>query len=230
MDDSDWIEVTVARKWDEAVDIAGLELVPAGGGLLPTFDAGSYVDVLTPAGHLRPYSLCNPPTERHRYVIAVLREPSGRGGSIALHASVRQGDRLKIRSPLNEFGLHPGTVYTVLLGGGVGVAPLLSMADALWRTGAGFELHYSARNANRAAFDQTLRERPYAARVKCHWSEELGRIDFERILRQVPRLSHLYVCGPVAFIDSAVAAATTAGWPVDRIHLESFKPIHGHAH
>lgn len=224
MDDTDWLEVTVKRKWIEAVGIAGFELVAAGGGPLPAFDAGSYVDVLTPEGHLRPYSLCNAPTERHRYVIAVLREPSGRGGSIALHASARQGDRLKIKSPRNEFGLHPGTVYTILLGGGVGVAPLLSMADALWRIGAGFEMHYSARNANRAAFVQTLRERPYAARVKCHWSEELGRIDFGRTLRQVPRLSHLYVCGPAAFIDSAVAAATTAGWPVERIHLESFEP------
>jgi vanillate O-demethylase ferredoxin subunit len=222
MDGTDWLDVTVSRKWNEAVDVAGFELVAADGGGLPAFDAGSYVDVLTPVGHLRPYSLCNAPTERHRYVIAVLREPSGRGGSIALHDQVRRGDRLKIKAPRNEFALHAGAVYSVLLGGGIGVAPLLAMADTLWCRGAGFEMYYCARNTARAPFEEALRTCAYAARVRRQWSEEHDRIDFGRILGQVPVLSHLYVCGPSAFMESAVAAATTLGWPVERIHMESF--------
>ena len=222
MHGADGLDVTVTRKWNEAVGIAGFELAAAGGGPLPAFGAGAYVDVLTPAGRLRPYSLCNPPTERHRYVIAVQRAPAGRGGSIELHECVRQGDRLKIGLPRNEFALHPGAVYSVLIGGGIGVTPLLGMADSLWRQGAGFEMHYGARNAARAAFDETLRHCAYAARVRRHWSEEHGRIDFERVLSRVAHLSHLYLCGPAAFIASAVGAATRCGWPITRIHLECF--------
>jgi vanillate monooxygenase ferredoxin subunit len=225
MDETDWLDVAIARKWTEAVGVAGFELVPAGGGVLPAFDAGAFVDVLTPGGHLRPYSLCNSPTERHRYVIAVLREPSGRGGSIAFHERAKQGDRLRIRAPRNEFALHTAAVYSVLLGGGIGVTPLLGMADTLWRQGAGFELHYSARNAERAAFDEALRKCSYGARVRRHWSEESGRIGFEQVFARVPALSHLYLCGPGSFIDSAVAAATKLGWPLERLHLESFRPV-----
>lgn len=224
MDDTDWLEVTIARKWNEAVNTVGFELVASDGGFLPTFNAGSHVDVLTPGDLLRPYSLCNSPTERHRYVIAVLRESCGRGGSIALHDRARQGDRLRISVPRNEFSLRTGVIYSVLLAGGIGVTPLLGMADTLWRQGAGFEMHYGARNADRAAFLDTLRASSYATRVKYHWSEEQGWIDFVRILRRVPVLSQLYVCGPVGFVDCAVAAATTAGWPVERIQLESFEP------
>ena len=224
MEDTGWLAVTVARKWNEAVDITAFELVAAGGGLLPAFGAGSHVDVLTPGGHLRPYSLCNAPTERHRYVIAVLRERSGRGGSIAMHDCVRAGDRMKSRAPRNEFELGAGAVYSVLLGGGIGIAPLLGMADTLWRRGAGFELHLGARNDSRAAFVQTLRECAYATRVSCHWSEEQGRLDFERLLRRVPGMSHLYLCGPTSFIDSALASATKLAWTVERLHLEAFGP------
>ena len=224
MIDTDWVDVTVARKWSEAMGIAGFELIAADGGLLPAFDAGSYVDVLTPGDLLRPYSLCNAPTERHRYVIAVLREPYGRGGSIALHDCVRQGDRLRVRAPRNEFVLHTGAVYSVLLAGGIGVTPLLAMAESLWRRGAGFELHYSARNAARAAFAHGLRTRPHAPRVNFHWSEMHGRMEFDRLLKRVPPSSHLYLCGPAAFIDSALAAATRLGWAAERMHFESLKP------
>lgn len=225
MHQADWLDVTVARKWTEAVGVAGFELVPAGGGLLPAFDAGAFVDVLTPGDHLRPYSLCNSPAERHRYVLAVLREPFGRGGSIALHDRAKQGDRLRIRAPRNEFPLHTAAVYSVLLGGGIGVTPLLGMADTLWHQGAGFEMHYSAQNAERAAFDELLRKCSYSSRVRRHWSEERGRIGFEQVLARVPALSNLYVCGPASFIDSTVSAATKSGWPLQRMHLESFRPV-----
>jgi vanillate O-demethylase ferredoxin subunit len=229
MDIIDWLEVTVARRWREAVDIEAFELVEASGGLLPAFDAGSHVDVLTPGGHLRPYSLCNSPSEQHRYVIAVLRERGGRGGSIAMHVRVRVGDRMRIRAPRNDFLLDTGAAYSVLLGGGVGIAPLLGMADTLWRRGAGFELHYVARNAARAAFADALYACGHAAKVRCHWSEEHGRFDFPRLLRRIPGMSHMYLCGPPSFMDAAVGSATKLGWPLERLHLEAFAPTRSFA-
>jgi vanillate O-demethylase ferredoxin subunit len=136
---------------------------------------------------------------------------------------------MRIRVPRNEFLLDTGAVYSVLLGGGIGIAPLLGMADTLWRRGAGFELHYVARNPARAAFADALQVCGHAARVRCHWSEEHGRFDFQHLLRRVPGMSHLYLCGPTSFIDSAVGSAAKVGWPVERLHLEAFAPTRSFA-
>lgn len=222
MTDPDWIEVRVSRRWDEALDIVCLELVSTDGAALPAFDAGAYVDVLTPGGHLRPYSLCNPSAERHRYVIAVLRERHGRGGSISLHDDVKAGDRLRILAPSNGFGLASSSVHSILLAGGIGVAPLLCMADALWSRGAPFELHYSARHAGRAAFVSAIRQHPFASCVHLHWSENSGHLNIASLLKGAPALAHIYACGPQAFICSAVAAFVNCGRPMDRLHLEWF--------
>lgn len=218
----DWIEVRVARRWNEALDIIGLELVSISAAILPAFEAGAYIDVLTPGGHLRPYSLCNPNTERHHYVIAVLRERHGRGGSISLHDDVETGDRLRILPPRHEFRLATSAVHSLLLAGGIGVAPLLCMADSLWRSGASFELHYSARHAGRAAFLTTIKGLHFAHRIHLHWSENKGHLHIHSLLERLPALTHVYACGPQAFTSSVVTAFVNSGRPMDSLHLEWF--------
>jgi len=222
MNDTPWLKLKVARKWMEAIDIAAFEMVNESGELLPAFEAGAHVDVLVPGGQVRPYSLCNAPGERHRYVVAVLCEREGRGASLALHQLVKQGDRLFFSVPKNEFPLASNSVYSVLIGGGVGVAPLIAMAAALWQRGAGFQLLYTARNRQRAAFAEALRKSSYAARAHFHWTEERGRPDFALTLRRVPASSHLYVCGPSGLITAVVAAAHTLSWRPEQIHVEHF--------
>lgn len=223
MNAPDWIDVHVARRWTEALDIVCLELVSANGMSLPAFEAGAHVDVLTPGGHLRPYSLCNPASERHRYVIAVLRERHGRGGSVSLHDEVKTGDRLRILAPRNEFALATSAVHSVLLAAGIGVAPLLCMADSLWIRGASFELHYSARHQGRAAFADAIQRLPYEGRMHLHWSENKGHLDVPGVLKSTPAQTHVYVCGPHEFICSAVAAFVNSDRPMDRLHLEWFR-------
>ena len=83
MSSASTLSVRVARKQQEAVDICTFELVAVDGGPLPAFSAGSHVDVHLPGGLTRQYSLCNDPTESHRYLIGVLRDPASRGGSQA---------------------------------------------------------------------------------------------------------------------------------------------------
>jgi len=78
--------VLIAGKRAEAVDICSFELVDPQGRALPPFSAGSHIDVYLPNGLVRQYSLCNDPRESHRYLIAVLRDPGSRGGSVAMHA------------------------------------------------------------------------------------------------------------------------------------------------
>lgn len=218
-----WLEVRVARRWEAADDTVAFELVDRNGRELPPFEAGSYIDVLTPRGHLRPYSLCNSPLDRSRFIIAVRVEAQGRGGSLSLHHDVTVGDQLRVRGPHNEFPLNVASVYSVLLAGGVGIAPLLSMAHVLWTRGAPFTLHYSARNESAAPFAADLAQVPFASFVRFHWTESWGRPDFKALLAGTPHGADVYVCGPPGYSCNATAAYLEGGRHPGRLHAESFE-------
>lgn len=218
------IEVRVARRTREADDILGLELVSADGAPLPPFSAGSHIDVHTPAGKLRPYSLCNPPHEQGRYQIAVLREPESRGGSASMHDDVREGQVLKISEPRNNFPLHGTGGRPLLLAAGIGITPILCMAERLAVLDADFEMHYCARRRSSAAFLNRIGHSVFAGRVQLHFSEdgEQARLDIPKLLHAPDPERHLYVCGPEAFLDAVKTAARTSGWPDAHIHFEHF--------
>lgn len=224
MDLDDWLEVRVSRRWFEAVDVACFELTPAGDWPLPHFQPGAHIDVCTPAGLVRSYSLCNAPTEGNRYVIAVLKERDGADGSASLHERLRMGDWLKISAPRNDFPLLERVSYSVFIAGGIGITPLIGMAETMWLQGGAFELHYCARNAERAAFSKSLVKCSYSARVRFYWSEECGRVNFNRAMARIPALSHVYACGPAGFIESVVTASRKSRLPSHRLHLQRFKP------
>lgn len=218
-----WLDVKVMKREQLTADVVMLELESTTAQDLPAFQAGAYIDIQIPGGLLRPYSLCNPPQEHHRYVIAVRKERPSRGASVYLHDRVRVGDVLRVRHPLNEFPLHPSATYSALFGGGVGIAPLLSMAAELWHRGAGFELHLSARNLHQAPFVSYLQQQPYRGRLHFHWSEDVGgRIDFARCFSRLSPLSHIYLCGPSGFMQNAIGVAHQTGVSNERLHFESF--------
>lgn len=220
------IEVVVVRKRIDALDTCVFELMEADGRALPAFTAGSHVDVHVPGGLVRQYSLCNDPAETHRYVLGVLRDRASRGGSAGMHDRVREGDRLRVSAPRNHFALVPQPGPTVLLAGGIGVTPLLAMAEQLHRLGSGFVLHYCNRTRDRMAFGDRLRSSGYADRVRLHVDAEADTaFDFDRALADAGSGAHLYVCGPAGFIAAAVAAADRAGWADERVHTEFFAPL-----
>ena len=105
-----------------------IELRPAAGTHLPPVEAGAHIDVHISADLIRQYSLCNTPGETHRYVIGVALDPNSRGGSRWLHDNLQAGDTLTVGAPRNHFRLANTDAHTVLIGGGIGVTPLLSMA------------------------------------------------------------------------------------------------------
>lgn len=222
--DSPLIEVRVARKTREAQDICSFELRPVGGAVLPAFAAGAHIDVLVPGGLTRPYSLCNAPAERHRYVIGVLREPASRGGSQAMHELVHEGDTLRIGAPRNNFALAADATRSLLLAGGIGVTPILSMAEHLAAAECDFSMHYCVRSAGRAAFLDRLRASAFAARAHVHADDgDLAqRADLSRLLGDPRPGLHVYVCGPRGFIDAATAMAAQRGWPQEQVHREFF--------
>jgi vanillate O-demethylase ferredoxin subunit len=214
--------VKILAKHREAEDIVSFELASLDGGALPPFSAGAHIDVEIRAGLVRQYSLCNDPKETHRYLIAVLRDPKSRGGSIAMHDDVEVGQIIRISEPKNYFPLKPADSY-VLFAGGIGVTPILCMAERLAQTGARFAMHYCARSSVRAAFTDRIRASGFADRVHFHFDsdEQAQKLDLENVLNTNAG-AHMYVCGPGGFIDFVTGTAKARGWPSDAVHQEYF--------
>lgn len=217
------IAVKVLRRTQEALDIASYELGKPDGSALPGFSAGSHIDVQVPGGLTRQYSLCNDAAEQHRYRIAVLRDPNSRGGSSTMHDHVHEGDTLLISEPRNHFPLVHGE-RALLFAGGIGVTPLLCMAQRLSTIGADFTLHYCTRSAERTAFREEIAASPWKDRVKFHLDDgpPSQKLQLDRVIAKPEPGTHLYICGPTGFIDWMVKTADSFGWPKDQVHLEYF--------
>jgi vanillate O-demethylase ferredoxin subunit len=216
------LDARVAQVRREADDIVSIELVHPHGEALPAFEAGAHVDVHVPGGFLRQYSLCNNPVERHRYVIAVLNEPAGRGGSAALQR-ITQGETLTISHPRNHFPLAGREARShLLLAGGIGVTPMMAMLAALDGRGATYRMHYCTRSPERTAFLERLRPHIEASRVIVHHdSGDPSRgLDIAGLLATYEPGTHLYYCGPPGFM-TAVKNAVGA-WPPHAVHFEYF--------
>jgi vanillate O-demethylase ferredoxin subunit len=216
--------VQVARKSAEAADICTFELVGVGAAHLPGFSAGSHIDVELPNGLTRQYSLCNSPAESHRYLIAVLKESGGRGGSRTMHESVREGDLLTVSAPKNHFALVHDARRHLLMAGGIGVTPLLCMAERLAAMGSDFRMHYATRSRERTAFMRRIRNSNFADKVAFHFNDGAPqeRLDLPAVLANPDADTHLYVCGPKGFMDAVLGEARSQGWDGSQLHWEFF--------
>ncbi|HWH82123.1 MAG TPA: PDR/VanB family oxidoreductase [Burkholderiaceae bacterium] len=218
------LRVRVAGKHAIAQDIALFELASDDSSPLPPFHAGAHVDVMLPGGITRQYSLCNAPDGAARYQIAVLKEVSGRGGSRAMHEAVSVGDLLTVSAPRNRFPLDEAAAHSLLLAGGIGITPLLSMAEQLSVLGRNFELHCCARTRERMPFRERIAASPYAARVHLHVDDGVPeqRLHLGVLLGTLRPGTHVYTCGPQGFMEAVLASARSAGWPEAQLHWESF--------
>lgn len=207
---------------DETSAIKTFELVDPEGLKLPVFTAGSHVDVTLPDGQLRQYSLCNAPAERHRYLLSVLRETAGRGGSRQMHERVLVGDLLQVSMPRNHFPLAASAARHLLIAGGIGITPLLSMLHSLQALGADFVLHYCTRDAAQTAFRTLLADDGVAPSVHLHHDGGVpGKgLDVAALLATVVASTHVYCCGPAGLM--AAVKAASAHWPSEQIHFEHF--------
>ncbi len=218
------LDVFLRQVRYEGRNIHSYEFVDPEGGELPPFSAGAHIDLHLGDGVLRQYSLCNPPGERHRYVIAVLRDAQGRGGSQRAHDRLRVQDRVRISRPRNHFRLEPDARKVVLLAGGIGITPIKSMAHALQAADADFELHYCARDAGAAAFGGELAAMLGESRLRLHFDDgdPARGLDIAGLLDGAPAAgTHLYYCGPAGFMAACAKAA--AHWPAGTVHCEHFK-------
>ena len=217
------LTVRVDRILRQTPEIASFELVHPRGGNLPGYRAGAHINVHLPGGFARPYSLAHRPdsaVECRRYVIGVKREPLSRGGSASIHERVAPGDLLAVSTPRNTFPLQPQAAHHLLLAGGIGLTPLLCMAQQLQADGVSYTLAVFARSPRHLAFAEAVQALGPSARTHFDEPTEASKIDLVQLLAQRPSAGHAYLCGPAGFMKAARAAA--AHWPEDTVHLEYF--------
>ncbi len=217
------LEVEVAAKWPTAEGIMAFELAAVDGDQpLPVPQPGAHIDVHMADGLLRPYSLTNGPGDT-TYRIGVKREPDSRGGSVAMHDSVNVGDRLMISRPRNTFPLRRDADHTILVAGGIGVTPLLAMAQTLAAVDAGFELHYFVRGPEHVAFADVVEALGRHGVVHHGLDPAATGNVLASLLADAGFGRQVYACGPGPMLDAIRATATAAGWSDDTVHFEYFQ-------
>lgn len=217
--------LVVAGRRRLAEDVVGLRLVDPNGRPLPDWSPGAHVDLLF-AGFERSYSLCGDPDDRSAFEIAVLREADGRGGSRALHDTLTAGSQVRVCGPKTHFRLDEGADAPLLIAGGIGITPILAMADRLKRLGKPYALHYAGRRRAAMAFVERV-ERDHGAQLTLCAGDEGRRLDLAALAREVDdRLARgeavqVYACGPERLLSALAALAT--GWPEGTLRVEHFQ-------
>ncbi|ABB06119.1 PDR/VanB family oxidoreductase [Burkholderia lata] len=220
------LRIRVARIEALTPAIRRLHLVASNGAPLPGFDAGAHIGVhvpLSPRPPRRAYSLVNADAGAacvDHYEIAVLREAAGSGGSQWMHACV-PGDEFDVDPPRNDFPLATNAQRHLLIAGGIGITPILSMARELTRAGRAFTLHYAARDAASMAYRDEVAALPDATCWFDNGDPARGMPLADTIGAPEPG-THLYVCGPTGLIEATLAVARRLGWRDDALHSERF--------
>lgn len=213
------------------------------GAPLPDWQPGAHI-VLRFAGaggraFENHYSLVGAPGAADSYRIAVQREEHGKGGSSCLHDEFGPGSEVGVSGPYNSFplqaapasvagsaaapGAAPAGPRVLLIAGGIGITPLVSMAYALGAQERPFELHYLARSADRLVLMDELRAMPQAT-IWLHLSQEGRRADLEALLGAYKAGDSFYACGPAALLQGMAETGAQLGWPATAMRFESFGP------
>ncbi|WP_050928419.1 PDR/VanB family oxidoreductase [Aestuariivita boseongensis] len=211
--------LVVTAIHDETDRIRVFELTSAEGGDLPGYTAGAHLAFDLGDVGTRSYSLIDWPGEDRAgpYVIAVQREDDGDGGSKAMH-SLKTGDTITAEGPKNDFELRDHDGPALLLAGGIGVTPMISMATALQAAGRPYDFVFAARSAEVMGFGDKAADQLGARR----FYDDTDPLDLPALMGDLAPGTHLYICGPKGMIDAARAEAVKAGLPEDRIHIELF--------
>lgn len=217
-------DVVVKNRHVEGGNIAVMEFESATSTQLPQVEPGAHIDVHLPNGMVRQYSLCQNPNQVGKFRLGILRDAESRGGSISAFDDIQDGMQIQVSAPKNLFPLYPAK-HTVLIGGGIGITPLLTMAYQLLQNGESFELHYCGKSAASSAFVDELKQGELAAFTHFHFKDEGAnhRAFFEESFTQVEPATHVYTCGPNGFMDWVINLAKSHNLPDAQIHKEYFR-------
>jgi tetrachlorobenzoquinone reductase len=213
------LRLTVSAVESLAPDVMLLRLRSADGADLPAWRPGDHLELVLPSYRIRHYSLCGDRADRSTYTVAVLRVGAGRGGSVEIHDAVGVGTELAVRGPRNNFELVEAPAY-LFLAGGIGITPLVAMADHVAGSAADWRLVYGARDRGAIVFSQRLRELG-PDRVVFVPEDEHGRPAFAELIGSTAEGTALYCCGPAGMIKEVERVCAELGRRAD-LHVERF--------
>ncbi len=214
--------VQVSARQDLSDDIVRFELTSLDGNPLPPFEAGGHIDVVIAPEYQRQYSLAGNPADASKYVLGIQAEAAGRGGSLLMHRVFQPGRRIFITEPRNHFPLDEAAPFTLLMGGGIGITPLITMAHRLHALDREFIIHYSASTTEQCAFAAEIKDAPWADRAFFHVTSEGNRADFAELIPNHRPGFKLYTCGADRYMDAVFSAAAAKDWPDDTLAKEFF--------
>jgi ferredoxin-NADP reductase len=220
---SELYSVVVTQRQNQGGNIAVIELAAIAPYSLPKVEAGAHIDIHLPNGLIRQYSLCQDPQHRN-FRLGILKDPASRGGSLSAFEDLQTGLELYISAPRNLFPLVSAT-HHVLIGGGIGITPLITMAYQLFHQQVSFELHYCGQSAAQSAFVEELKTGVLADYTHFHFKDEGAnhRQTIPQRLGLADGQSHVYTCGPNGFMDWVIEVAQQQGFAQTQIHQEYFQ-------
>jgi ferredoxin-NADP reductase len=216
------IQVEITRADQTAQGVMKYEFRRVGGGELPAWRAGAHLDIVVAPEFLRQYSMSGDPADRSSYQIAVLREDAGRGGSKLMQRIFNKGRRIFISRPINHFPLATDATRSILMGGGIGITPMIAMAHELHAEGRDFVMHYSGRSRAAMGLLDDIAGFDWADAVSLHVTDEGTRADLGAILQDYQPGWHVYTCGADRYMQSVMETAERVGYPEEARHLEYF--------
>lgn len=241
---------------DAAESVCSFYLVPDDGQVLPSFLPGQFLtfrlDLPTEVGSseqiIRCYSLSDAPS-RDRYRVSIKRVPAPSGSHVPpgrssnhFHDQVGVGDLLQVRAPTGHFHIDRGTAPVVLIGGGIGITPMLSMVNwcmaeqperEVWLF---FGVRHGQELVMQAHLETLATAHPNFHLRLCFSAPQPesttdnafvyhGRIDVALLRKELPlKPYHFYICGPTPMLESLVPGLEDWGVPESRIHFEAFGP------
>lgn len=216
------VEVKIAAIKEAAKGIKAFTFQSLDGDHLPEFTAGSHIDITLPSGKKRSYSLVNPQFERHHYQIAVKREENGKGGSKEMH-QLAVGDVVGVSVPKNNFVLYENVKRYILISGGIGITPMISMAHRLEELDKHFEFHICSKDETEVPFSFELNNWAFAPMVEMHFDKNgKSTIDLSKVLSGPKADTLVYVCGPPGFNKWVKRTALELGWSQEQVKQELF--------
>lgn len=216
-------DVEVASAHAVADDIVLLRLVSPSGSRLPKWTPGAHLDIeCGDTGLSRQYSLCGALDDDTAWEVAVLHDPDSRGGSAWIHRYATPGAILRVRGPRNHFRMdeqHNG--HTLFIAGGIGITPVMAMAQRARQLGKAYDIHFSVRSRRALPFFDAL-SREHGDRLHLHVSEEGRRNDFDALLSTIGTTTQIYACGPTRMLEALESAVARHGLPDSILHSERF--------
>jgi len=210
-------KVRISEVRREADGILGLTIEDAQGRPLPKWSAGAHIELCV-GDYNRKYSLCGSP-EDDSYHVAILREDMGRGGSRYIHDTIHAGAEIRMRGPANLFHLDETAPHVVLVAGGIGITPILAMADRLKTLGHSYELHYAGRSKSTMAFlDRVIQD--HGAVLSLYAGDEGRRMDLSAVVAGLNDGAQIYACGPQRLLSTL--ETLTNDFPEGTYHFEHF--------